>query len=212
MDDTDLSSWTGKPSEKSLQPPRSPDASVSQSDESRGPSPAQSSASTGSLEEITYDGTPAVKATPIRPADTFEDSDEGSVIEVIPRFQHKFYIDVPRLEEDQKEQYEYLPGHFAVSKIMSEYRGQRYLVKLQSDEKQLVSPIVTGCLTYSHSSCISLPCTSLAPSSVMRGLIVNTEGIPAGNRPSFTCDSSPHLSPVFYSQRTVCYYTPCTDC
>ena len=147
MDDTDLSSWTGKPPEKSSQlVPRSPEVDISQSDESRGPSPTQSSASTGSLEEITYDGIPAVKTTPVRPADTFDDSEEGSVIEVVPRFQHSFFIDVPSLEEDEKEKYEYLPGHFTVSKIMSEYRGNRYLVRLQSDEKQLVSPLVMQCL------------------------------------------------------------------
>ena len=144
MADTDLASWTAKPPAKPLQSaPRSRDAEVSRSDESRGPSPAQSSASTGSVEELAYDGIHAIKATPIWPADTLDDSDEGSVNEVVPRFQHNFFIDVPTLDEDEKQKYEYLPGHFAVSKIISEYRGGRYLVKLQSDEKQLVSPFVT---------------------------------------------------------------------
>ena len=210
MDNTDLPSWTGKPPEKSSQlVPRSPIADISQSDESRGPSPAQSSNSTGSLEEITYDGIPATKTktTPVRPADTFDDSEEGSVIEVVPRFQHNFFIDVPTLDEDEKQEYEYLPGHFTVSKIMSEYRGSRYLVKLHSEEKQLVSPLVVEWFRRPRR-----PFASLVPSSPVRWVNYQHRRLRLRQQTALHLRHLCSIVVFVPFPKTVCYHESCTDC
>ena len=68
-----------------------------------------------------------------------QDDDVESLIEVIHQLQHQFFIDIPVLDEDEEMEYKYLPGHFAVRRILSEFRGDRYLVKLMSDERQMVS-------------------------------------------------------------------------
>ncbi|KAI9871536.1 MAG: hypothetical protein M1823_008419, partial [Watsoniomyces obsoletus] len=66
-----------------------------------------------------------------------QDKEEENSIEVIPDFQNRFYIDVPKLEEKKKHDFEHLPGHFTAQKIVSNFRRDRYLVKLMSGEKQL---------------------------------------------------------------------------
>ena len=40
---------------------------------------------------------------------------------------------------DDEEDYEYLRGHYKVRRVVSEYKGERFLVKLQSGEADLVS-------------------------------------------------------------------------
>lgn len=62
--------------------------------------------------------------------DTEADSAHGAASNV--------YVQVPPLPDDQEE-YEYLPGHYRVKRVMSEYKGERFLVKLQSGEADLVS-------------------------------------------------------------------------
>ena len=52
---------------------------------------------------------------------------------------HSFYIDVPEFEPGVLEEYDYLPGHFTAKRILQQFRGDRYLVKLGSGEKDLVS-------------------------------------------------------------------------
>ena len=142
MDQADLTAWMGKPPEKSSLELRSNDDDAIPSDSNREQSVEASDSS--SAEEINYDGTPAKPAPTLTMRDIEESDgenpeDDSSMIEVIPQFQHKFFIDVPKLDEQEKEEYEHLPGHFSVRKILSEFRGDRYLVKLESGEKQLVS-------------------------------------------------------------------------
>ena len=147
MDTPDLTAWMGKPPEKSSLEPRSnDDDDLSASSESNRELSAQASDST-SAEEINYDGTPAKPAPTLSMRDIEhsdddgdeQDEDEDSLVEVIPDFQHKFFIDVPKLDEQEKDAYKHLPGHFSVQKIVSEFRGDRYLVKLMSGERQMVS-------------------------------------------------------------------------
>jgi hypothetical protein len=75
---------------------------------------------------------------------TSEDSvsdEDGSVAKSIPRPQQQLYIDIPKLSEEEKEEYEYLPGHFSVQRIVSKLRGARYAIKLKSGESDIVSAI-----------------------------------------------------------------------
>ena len=141
-DQPDLMSWMGKPPERSSQE-ASPERveQTNESDESPvEPSPPPSS-SDSEVEEITFDGTPAVKSAPHQSMAEIEDEDDStdSVIELVPQFAQRFYIDVPKLADQDKSQYDRLPGHDIVQRILSEYRGDRYLVKLESGEKELVS-------------------------------------------------------------------------
>lgn len=59
------------------------------------------------------------------------DSNQGAASNV--------YVEVLPLPDDEEEEYEYLPGHYRVKRVMSEYKGERFLVKLQSGEADLVS-------------------------------------------------------------------------
>jgi hypothetical protein len=47
------------------------------------------------------------------------------------------YVELPPLP-DNEEDYEYLPGHYRVKHVMSEYKGERFLVQLRSGEADLV--------------------------------------------------------------------------
>ncbi|KAJ9603867.1 hypothetical protein H2200_011388 [Cladophialophora chaetospira] len=54
-------------------------------------------------------------------------------------FQKHFYIAVPKLSDEEKETYEYLPGHFAVERVLSQRKDKRYVVRLKSGEQNIVS-------------------------------------------------------------------------
>ena len=53
-----------------------------------------------------------------------------------PELQNEFFIDIPKIPN--KDEYEHLPGHFTVDRVLSEYSQDRYLVKLRSGEVELV--------------------------------------------------------------------------
>jgi hypothetical protein len=53
-----------------------------------------------------------------------------------PKLQNGFFVDIPKIPN--KDEYEHLPGHFTVDRILSEYSQDRYLVKLRSGEVELV--------------------------------------------------------------------------
>ncbi len=153
MEESDLTAWTGKPPERfSLKPQSDNDDAGASSGSNQKPSAPASDSS--SADEINYDGAPADPAPTLimREAEGSEDDreveaeDEDSLVEVIPQFQHKFFIDVPRLDEEKKQEYKYLPGHFSVQKIMSEFKGDRYMVKLMSGERHVVSLAGLPCM------------------------------------------------------------------
>lgn len=144
----DITAWMGKPPEKPVrvQPDGSPTSHRSTS------FPPSDSSSAG---EVNYDGTPVKKRrVPIHEEDSDEDlpreQGEEDMAEVIPRFQQKFYIDIPKLDEEAKDQFDYLPGHFTVNRILSELSRDRYLVKLASGERQLVSLLTRVSLRTRH--------------------------------------------------------------
>ena len=146
--DADLTAWIGKPPEKSQsQEPRSQQDDQPSEESTREQSAAASDSSSDAV-EVNYDGTPAKKPTQtltMRDIERSDDEDkdgsddDDSLIEVIPQFANKFFIDVPKMDEDEKEEYDYMPGHFSVQRILSDFRGDRYLIKLESGEKQMVS-------------------------------------------------------------------------
>jgi hypothetical protein len=153
MEEADLLAWVGKPPERpSNDEPRTQREDDASDKSNREPSP-QATDTSSSAEEVNFDGTFVKKSVPALNMRDIEHSDEeerdkeeeGSLIEVVPDFQNRFYIDVPKLEEEEKHDFEHLPGHYTAQKIVSNFRGDRYLVKLMSGEKQLVSSICLSC-------------------------------------------------------------------
>jgi len=81
------------------------------------------------------------------------DESDHFLNKVVPEFQHNFYVEVPSLSDEQKESYEYLPGHFSAKRILSRFRGNRYLVRLGSGETNLVGSVAIP-VTSAPISCI----------------------------------------------------------
>lgn len=80
-----------------------------------------------------------VSTTESAPAD-----DHGPVRSAVPPRQQGFYIDVPKLSKEEEDEYEYLPGHFSVRKILSKLENERYLIQRKSDERGIVSFLSTA--------------------------------------------------------------------
>jgi hypothetical protein len=163
MDGIDLSSWIGKPPEKPAIPEGPEDeamedaeAEVAEDDpedvpekETLTPEELKSATSSDVSDIIHDDGTSRSRATKISTRngheladDESEDKDVDEVNGQAPAlglFQKHFYIDVPAMTEEEKEQYEYLPGHFAVERVLAQREDKRYNVLLQSGERSIVS-------------------------------------------------------------------------
>lgn len=134
MNTTDVSAWLGKPS---VAP------KVELNEEST--DGAQSGSDSGQEHSIPEE---------IQPADTDESdmehpqADAGEGDDLGPDLEgdsfsgrastlHKrFIIDIPKIQN--KDDYEHLPGHFMVDRVLSEYPRDQYLVKLASGEIELV--------------------------------------------------------------------------
>ena len=133
MDVTDLSAWLGKPpttpnvqqnsksvedaevgSNSSNEPslPEAETADLSDSDVEQAQSEAEEQDSLSSEEEQASQRGPS------------------------PKLQNGFFVDIPKIPN--KDEYEHLPGHFTVNRVLSEYSQDRYLVKLRSGEVELV--------------------------------------------------------------------------
>jgi hypothetical protein len=143
MDGVDLSSWVGKPpavpkpAKKPVQADAGEDSSASQNNM---PSPP-SDVSSVSLGDILHEDGDRPK--PLRNNEQSE-SEGGSYggddhVDTTSRKQTSFYIEVPKLPEEEKDEYEYLPGHFSVRRIVAQLDADRYLVKLDSGEGSTVS-------------------------------------------------------------------------
>lgn len=139
MDESaDLSLWTGRPTEAALSALRDPSqreepsADSDASSHQQSPTPSEGSSE---AEGVTYDGS---AAPTFKSPDGAIRSDTEDVEEMIPQLQHGFYIDIPPMDEEEKDEYEYLPGHFSAKEIISESGTDRFVVRLQSGEKQLV--------------------------------------------------------------------------
>jgi hypothetical protein len=149
MDATDLSLWTGKPPFSSAL--RNPSSLEDQSEsDGRGPqrSPAPSEDSSEG-EGITYDGSPV---RIFKKAREEVGSDSESLDDVVPQLQNGFYIDIPSMDEDEKNGYEYLPGHDHADKILSEGAAGRFIVRLMSGDKKLVSSWIADFSTFRNAA------------------------------------------------------------
>lgn len=158
MDEIDLSEWTKKP------PPRAPPPvaaspiggqhdntkawSSSSSDRLEPPSPASNTNASSDLGDIFHDENPPapdLKPRVQNPQEAFSDSSDleevpatRTVTTINPKKQ-TFYIDLPSLSDIDRDDYDYLPGHFTARKVLSQHSPNRYVIKLASGEKTLVS-------------------------------------------------------------------------
>lgn len=137
----EIDSWLGKPPERPKAPHPDPivdvNSDVHVSDHNRTDS-----------EAVTADDSRNVILTEEPDGETeqrgeelYSSDDDSDVIEVQTKTP-KVYVEVPQTVDDE-EDYEYLPGHYKVQQVLSEYKGKGFLVKLQSGEADLVSPFIT---------------------------------------------------------------------
>ncbi len=138
----DISSWLGKPpvNQKADQDAGKETASQGSrgSDIESAVSAPSVSSSGGDIQHIEENPIPMSGDGRGSPAEDLSSEDE-LVRSIVTRLQHNFYIDVPKLSEEEKEEYEHLPGHFSVQKVLEKLKGDKYLVRLKSDEQDLVS-------------------------------------------------------------------------
>ncbi|RMD42327.1 hypothetical protein DV735_g2779, partial [Chaetothyriales sp. CBS 134920] len=64
-------------------------------------------------------------------------NDKEGVRTTMPQSKQTFYFDLPTMSEKEKAKFGFMAGHFTVRRIVAEYTGGRFLVKLESGEKQL---------------------------------------------------------------------------
>jgi hypothetical protein len=130
----DLSAWLGSPpiAPKDRQNAKFPDSALSASDSSQEHSPLDeiqpADADEGDIDHP--------QTEPGERDDPGLDLEEDSLSGRASRLHIGFIIDVPPIQN--KSDYEYLPGHFVVDRVLSEYPGHQYLVKLASGEIELV--------------------------------------------------------------------------
>ena len=138
MDESDLSLWTAKPphtpqdvahvAQAVVQTISDPESSASRQNSKDSEDPR-------SAEDATSDGQPYHGRNQTIGAD---ESDTDDLLEVTPHFKHGFYIDVPAMDDEEKKEYKYLPGHFTAREIVWEGKDGYFTVKLLSDEIQRV--------------------------------------------------------------------------
>jgi hypothetical protein len=165
MDGIDLSSWIGRPPQKSAvpeEPEESEDDAMEDHEaevaedhpdddpegETFAPEELSPATSSDKGDIIHDDGMSRLRATKSSTRngdesadDDGEDEDEVNGQAPAPSlFQKHFYIDVPVMTEEEKEQYVYLPGHFAVERVLARGKDKRCNVLLQSGERSIVCP------------------------------------------------------------------------
>lgn len=206
MEETyDLAAWTAKP------PPPNQRSAVlgNEFNHSSSDSSGQVWSAVASAQDSDEGGTSYDRnaAPPIVNHDQEQDRDTHDIKDVLPRFQRDFYIDIPPLDQSEKEQFEYLPGHFEVGSIISEPRKGQFVVRLSSGEKKSVSSRLIYASLWGNSLQLS-------------GLLQQQAVIPAGlhNRSSFVsqsihCDQrmcghshepQPAASCIFFLSNTTC--------
>lgn len=178
METLDLSAWVGKPPEKPATPETPPelpleaftkranvledestaDDAESVQDEQTGSSPSDESSDAGDImhhDDDNSERTLRAKNALIEGMSTDDDFQSlHNATQSIGLFQKHFFIDVPKLSEEDKATYEYLPGHFSVARVLSQQRDKRYIVQLDSGERDIVSSLT---FTLLFSCLIPLP-------------------------------------------------------
>lgn len=136
MEDGVLSAWVGRPVGKSEIPAEREKDEIStlrSGSEDDQASLTDSAGSIGADDDLQSDGSTA--HVPRK-----ETSRIHSLAD-FARLQQGFFIEPPKLSEEEKEDYDFLPGHFSVERIISKIRHDKYMVKLKSGERDLVSVI-----------------------------------------------------------------------
>lgn len=176
----DLLSWTGKPPQQTEDAARDKtdgDNNESGSEASgRNYSTAPSEASSGAG-DINYDGSPVVVQSIRSPVQAPYSDDEDDLIEVLPQFQHRFYIEIPPMADAEKETYKFMPGYFAADEIIAEQPGQRFVVRMESGAKQLVS----------HPILMKLQSVATRSSLLARVTWVEVNFVDVGRQPGRLC-------------------------
>ncbi|KAL2413594.1 Chromatin remodeling factor mit1 [Exophiala dermatitidis] len=143
-DDLDLSSWMGKPPDVP-QPVDEPVENGVHDESDVEIVQSASSAHTDSDDEgdILHEDdsgqrkTSGVQGTvSVRSMSESPEEVDDSVVRPQPQ---SFYIDVPKLSDEAKQDYGYLPGHFSVRRVLSKSKNDTYMVKLDSGEVDFVS-------------------------------------------------------------------------
>jgi len=140
MEAGDLTAWIGKPPPKSNVHDEAGEFHISTNVSENSPSPAASEASSD-VNEVNHDASDEARGTEPAIVEQNDEYSDDPLQEEIPYVQANCFVDVPKLSERQKEKYDYMVGHFTVSRILSEFRGGGYLVRLESGEKDLVRHI-----------------------------------------------------------------------
>lgn len=137
----DLALWTSKPPPSSKLRESSQQEISSDSDVQHPEHSPPLSEDSSEADGIAYDGTPLHTFRRTQGTEDIDTSDADSLEDVLPQLQRGFYIDVPYMPESERQAYEFLPGHDSVDTILSEAKGGRYIVRLKSGDKQMVSRI-----------------------------------------------------------------------
>ena len=137
MDVADISTWLGKP----------PVASKPTKDVKLGKSSEEEQEETEERsvveEEVDEDIAEDTRKTNCRPHDEGPEESNSSFVSGGPDQDSStsshpgFYIDIPKILD--KDDYGSLPGHFEVLRIVRQVSEDKFLVKLRSDERDLVS-------------------------------------------------------------------------
>jgi hypothetical protein len=143
----DLDSWLGQPPERLKEPTPNPivdtDSDVQLSDHNLTDSDAASPERTDDIMIVRE----VVREAEDDVVELSSDSEDEDVFEVDSQRAEtsNVYVEVSRLMDDY-EDYKYLRGHYKVRRVVSEYKNEKFLVKLESGESDLVSSL--SCLSY----------------------------------------------------------------
>ena len=136
MDSTDLSAWLGKPPtmSKIQQGSEPPEDAVTVNDSIEDHSIAEELGSDEPTDcDIQQSQSEAEEQDEV---DSEAGEEESSYRSPSPKLQNGFFVDIPEIHN--KDEYESLPGHFTVHRVISEHPHDKYLVKLGSGEVELV--------------------------------------------------------------------------
>jgi hypothetical protein len=144
MEETeDLDAWLGKPPEIPEERIKGPafdaESDVHMSDHNLTDSNIGSPEGLQEIQSEENGGTPAARIQVISSEEEeVDEDDDETALASLNQTTSNCYVQVPPMPHDAEE-YEYLPGHFKVKRVISELKGKRFLVKLQSGEVDLVS-------------------------------------------------------------------------
>ncbi|KIX00677.1 uncharacterized protein Z518_09742 [Rhinocladiella mackenziei CBS 650.93] len=144
MDGIDLSAWMGKAPEKLKEPMEAVETTSSQQSDSldqRSDFSGWDGSNNGS--DIVHDEGNVTnrvdRGETVCSRESSWDKQGNSVAIAIPHLKQDLYVDVPKLSEEEKDEYECLPGHFSAEKVLSQLQNNRYVVELGSGERDFVS-------------------------------------------------------------------------